>query len=155
MNNELQSIISSLQNVLSGHPWYGRSVDEILQEVDETKVYTTPNNNSHSLIDLLYHMLTWAEFTQKRIEQAPVEDMAAFEATDWRVIDPSIHTWQKGMAALQASHQKIITLLQPKDDIFLEETVGYRKYNFRFLLNGLIQHNIYHLGQVAYVSKLL
>ncbi len=155
LNNELQTIISNLQNVLEGHPWYGRSVDEILQEVDETKVYTHPNNNSHSLIDLLYHMLTWAEFTQKRIEKEAIENMAALEATDWRVIDPSIHTWQKGMAALKASHQTIITLLQSKEDTFLEEKVDYRKYHFRFLLNGLIQHNIYHLGQIAYVSKLL
>ncbi len=155
LNNELQSIISSLQNVLSGHPWYGRSVDEILQEVDETKVYTHPNNNSHSLIDLLYHMITWAEFTQNRIERESVEDMAAFEATDWRLIDPSIHTWQKGLAAFKASHKKIITLLQSKEDAFLEEIVDYRNYNFRYLINGLIQHNIYHLGQVAYLSKLL
>lgn len=155
MNNELQSIISSLQNVLSGHPWYGRSVDEILREVDETKVYINPNDNSHSLIDLLYHMITWAEFTQKRIEKDTLQDLAAFEATDWRAIDPAVHTWKKGVTALKASHQKIIALLQSKDDAFLEETVDYRKYNFRFLLNGLIQHNIYHLGQVAYVSKLL
>ena len=155
MNNELQSIISSLQNVLEGHPWFGRNVYEILAEADEAKVFVKPNAEAHSMADLLYHMLTWAEFTQKRIEKEVIENMAALEALDWRVIDPSIHTWQKGMAALQASHQKIITLLQSKDDIFLEETVDYRKYSFRFLLNGLIQHNIYHLGQVAYLSKLL
>lgn len=155
MNKEIQTIINNLQNVLEGHPWFGRNVYEILAEADETKVFVTPNAASHSQADLLYHMLTWAEFTQKRIEQAPIEDMAAFEATDWRTIDPSVHTWKKGIAAVKASHQKIIALLQAKEDTFLEEKVDYRQYNFRFLLNGLVQHNIYHLGQIAYVSKLL
>ena len=155
MNNEIKAIITNLQNVLEGHPWFGRSMYEILAEADEAKAFVQPNDNGHSLADLLYHMLTWAEFSQKRIEKEPIENMAALEATDWRVIDPSIHTWQKGLAALKASHKKIIDLLQSKDDAFLEETVDYRKYNFRFMLNGLIQHNIYHLGQVAYVSKLL
>jgi uncharacterized damage-inducible protein DinB len=155
MNKEIQTISSSLQNILNGHPWFGRPLYEILEEVDKSKIYINPNNNSHSLIDLLYHMFTWAEFTQKRIEKEGIPDMAAFEKTDWRKIDPAIHTWQKGLASLKTSHNKIIELLQTKDDSFLEEKVDYRKYNFRYLLNGLIQHNIYHLGQVAYLSKLL
>jgi uncharacterized damage-inducible protein DinB len=155
MNKEIQSIIQSLQNTLNGQSWYGRPVYEILHEVDETKVYIKPNSNSHSIADLLYHMLTWAEFTQKRIEKATIPDMAAFEATDWRTIDPAEHTWKKGVNALKTAHEKIIELLQTKDDALLEDTVDYRKYNFRFLLNGIIQHNIYHLGQVVYVNKFL
>ena len=155
MNKEIQTIISSLQNTLDGHPWYGRAVYDLLEETNGDIQYIKPTSNSHSLIDLLYHMLTWAEFTQKRIEKDQVQDLAAFEALDWRQVDPDVHEWQKGLAALKTSHNKIIELLQTKDDAFLEEKVDYRNYNFRFLLNGLIQHNIYHLGQIAYVSKLL
>ena len=128
---------------------------DILEETNGDIQYIKPNSNGHSLIDLLYHMLTWAEFTQKRIEKDQIQDIAAFEALDWRQIDPGVHDWQKGLTALKTSHNKIIELLQTKDDAFLEEKVDYRNYNFRFLLNGLIQHNIYHLGQVAYLSKLL
>ena len=155
MNKEIQTIIKSLQDTLEGQPWYGRAVYEILDETDETKVFIQPNAHSHSLADLLYHMLAWAEFTQKRIAKEIITDMAAYEAMDWRKIDPAGHSWKKGVAELKASHQKIIDLLQSKDDAFLEEIVDYRKYNFRYLLNGLIQHNIYHLGQVAYVKKML
>jgi len=155
MNHELKSIISSLQNVLQGHPWYGRAVFEILEEVNRDKQYIRPNGQTHSLTDLLYHMITWAEFTEQRIRKMPIKDMDAFNASDWRLIDPDKHYWQKGLAELQQAHDNIIALLRDKDDAFLEETVDYRKYNFRFLLNGLIQHNIYHLGQIAYLSKLL
>ena len=81
--------------------------------------------------------------------------MAAFEKMDWREIDPKIHDWDDGLAAFIAANQQIIALLQDKVDAFLNEIVDYRQYNFRFLLNGLIQHNIYHLGQVAYLRKLL
>ena len=69
MNNEIQIIIGNLQDVLHGEPWYGRPVYEILEEMDASKVYIKPNNHSHSLIDLLYHMVTWAAFTQARIEK--------------------------------------------------------------------------------------
>lgn len=157
MNKEIQYIITSLQNTLDGQPWYGRTVYAILEETDEATVYTKPNGSGHSLADLLYHMVTWAMFTKNRIEKEQLSDeaMAAFEALDWRPIDPVEHTWKKGVTELKAAHTAIIELLQTRDDAFLEEAVDYRKYNFRFLLNGLIQNNVYHLGQVAYVSKFL
>ena len=155
MNKELQSIIRNLEKVNTGQPWYGRAVYEMLEETDPAMVYKKPNDNSWSLIELLYHMITWADFTLKRIEGDKEKDMAAFEELDWREIDPGIHTWEKGISEFKAIHKKIVELLNEKDDKFLGDIVDYRKYNFRFLLNGLIQHNIYHIGQVAYIKKLL
>ncbi|MFI5132620.1 MAG: DinB family protein [Chitinophagales bacterium] len=155
MNKEIQAIIRNLEDTLDGDPWFGRPVYSILREIDTTIAFKKPNAGSHSLMDLLYHMLTWAEFTLKRIEKDKINDLAAFEKMDWREIDPEIHDWDEGLAAFIAANQQIIALLQEHDDAFLNEIVDYRQYNFRFLLNGLIQHNIYHLGQVAYLRKLL
>jgi uncharacterized damage-inducible protein DinB len=154
-DKEIQSIIRNLENTLDGEPWYGRPVYALLREIDSSIAYKKPTPGSHSLIELLYHMLTWAEFTLKRIEGDKINDLAAFEKLDWREIDPKIHDWDEGLAALIATHQEMIAILQTKDDAFLNEIVDYREYNFRFLLNGLIQHNIYHAGQVACLQKLL
>ena len=82
-------------------------------------------------------------------------DMATFEDIDWREIDPAIHGWEEGLSAFIATHQELIARLHTLDDRFLDDKVDFRNYNFRFLLNGLIQHNIYHLGQIAYLNKLL
>jgi uncharacterized damage-inducible protein DinB len=155
MNKEIQSIICNLENTLDGEPWFGRPVYALLREIDSSTVFKKPSKDSHSLIELLYHMLTWTEFTLRRIEKDESLDLAAFEKTDWREIDPAIHSWDDALAAYIAAHQQIIALLQTKEDSFLREIVDYRQYNFRFLLNGLIQHNIYHAGQIAYLNKLL
>ena len=152
---EIQSIIRNLENTLDGDPWYGRPVYAVLREVDSSIAYKKPTPGSHSLIDLLYHMLTWAEFTLKRIEKDDINDLDAFEKLDWREIDPKLHDWDEGLAAFIVAHQQIIALLHTKKDTFLDEIVDYRQYDFRYLVNGLIQHNIYHLGQVAYLKKLL
>ena len=154
MNKEIQSIIRNLEKVNTGQPWYGRAVYEMLEKIDPSIVYKKPNKQ-HSLAELLYHMITWADFTLKRIQGDKEKDLAASEKLDWREIDPRVHTWKKGLTEFKTIHKKIVELLNEKDDEFLKEIVDYRKYNFRFLLNGLIQHNIYHIGQVAYVKKLL
>ena len=155
MNKETQYIIKSFESTLSGQPWFGRAVYEILGEADESKVNAKPNGTEHSMIELLWHMNTWAEFALANLENRSAEQLKAIEENDWRTIDPAKHDWKAGLTELKTIHDKIIALLGQKDDSFLSDMVPNRKYNFRYMLNGLIQHNIYHLGQVAYLSKLL
>ena len=155
MNKEVQSIIRNLKNILDGTPWFGRPVYSILNEIHPVMVYTKPGGDAHSLIELLYHIITWAEFTVKRLERLPEDDMEAFEKLDWRLIDPHVHTWGNALEQFKTAHDRILELLNGKEDSFLSEMVDYREYNFRFLLNGLIQHDIYHLAQIAYAKKLL
>lgn len=154
MNAEIQSIIRNLRNVLEGQPWYGRPVMALIGDVDPTIVYKKPGETQHSLIDLLYHMIAWAEFVAGRMEKEPppVEEM---EELDWRQIDPVTHTWHAGVEQLKAANEKIIRMLEQKDDSLLSQPVEGREYKFRFLLHGHIQHLIYHAGQIAYVKKLL
>jgi uncharacterized damage-inducible protein DinB len=155
MNKEIQSIIRSLNNINYGEPWYGRSVFFLMDEADPAKAYEKPGRSAHSLAELLYHMLTWADFTLNCIKENKEMDVSFFETNDWREIDPAVHTWKTGLEEYKKIHEKIVELLKQKDNEFLDQKVNHRNYNFRFLLNGLIQHNIYHAGQIAYLKKLL
>ncbi len=154
MKNEVSAIINRIENTLHGQPWYGKSILTLLEEVNPDKAKAQLGGSSHSLIDVLYHMITWAEFSLKRIQKDNSFDLKQVEALDWRKIDPKIHTWKKGMTEYKKIHKQIQEELTKKDDDFLLEIVEYRKYNFRFLLNGLMEHNIYHAGQIALLSKL-
>ncbi|HEY1869684.1 MAG TPA: DinB family protein [Chitinophagaceae bacterium] len=155
MRKEVEYIVTTLHSILQDKPWYGQPIMKILQVEDSSILYKKPNENSHSLIELLYHMNTWAEFTLKRLVKDEEKNLEAFEKLDWREIDPIEHTWEKGVAQFKVTHDLIIELLESKDDTLLSEKVDGREYNFRFLLHGLIQHDIYHAGQIAYVKKLL
>lgn len=151
----MQSIIRNLENILNGQPWFGRAVYPIMEEVEESKIHIHPGDDQHSLAELLFHMITWSTFCLKHMEKAPDQEILNVETEDWRTIDQKIHTWKKGLDQFKSINQKIIAILETKDDSFLKEIVPGREFNFRFMLNGLIQHHIYHLGQVAYVNKLL
>ncbi len=154
MTAEIQSIIRELKLVMNGEPWFGQSVDAIFKTIDSKNVYKKPGKNAHSLIQLLYHMINWAEFTLAQITDKAT-DVSFFEKNDWIDINSTEHSWEKGSQLLNTIHQEIVRALENKHDDFLDEVVSYRQYDFRFLLNGLIQHDIYHLGQIAYLNKLL
>ena len=155
MNSEINSIVRSFENTLEGEPWFGRSIYEMLDEVTEAMASQKIKPDSHSLLDLVYHMLTWADFTLARLRQDKEKDLSVFEDLDWQEIKPGTHTWKKGIVAFKSTNSQIIKILKSKTDSFLDEKVDYRNYNYRFLVNGMIQHNIYHIGQIAYLKKLL
>lgn len=155
MKKETQSIIKNFETTLHGQPWFGRAVFDILKEVNETKVNIKPGGKEHSMLELIWHMNTWAEFCLKQLQNAPQAEIKKVQALDWRKLDPNKHNWKKGVAQLKKIHSQIVSILKKKDDAFLSEMVKLRSFNYRFMLNGLIQHNIYHLGQIAYLNKML
>ncbi len=155
MNIEIKRIADVIQTVFSGEPWYGKSISRVIHEIDPGIVYRKPGPHAHSLIELLYHMVTWSQFTRQRLEKDTSQPAEIADEFHWSETNADIHTWNNGIAQLTASTNKILDLLERFTDEMLEDTVDYRDYNYRFLLNGLVQHNVYHLGQMVYIQKIL
>jgi uncharacterized damage-inducible protein DinB len=155
MENELNFIKSQIVAAYSGEPWFGRSAKALLSEVKENQAFQKPNGQ-HSLLELLWHMITWREFTIDRLQHSPQMRMEYFDKNDWRPLDHSDPTlWKQGMERLAETQNELIALLDKHDDSILDKNVDERSYNFRHLLHGIVQHDAYHLGQVAYITKQL
>ena len=153
MTSELQQIISLLTDTYAGDPWFGRPVQQLLSEVDEKTAYEKPNGQ-HSIVELIWHMITWREFTIDRLQSSP-RPMDYFEKNDWRKLNHSDKKlWQQGLDRLNDTQEELLSILKEKDDTILDHTVSERKYNFRKLLHGIIHHDIYHAGQIAYIRKM-
>jgi uncharacterized damage-inducible protein DinB len=152
---ELQAITRGLQDVLLGHPWYGEPVIGLLQAVTREKAFVRHSPEAHSCADVLWHMITWSEFVLDRIQGKATYDENLLESLNWRKLDPEINSWEKGVAEFTRLQHSILAALSEKDDSFLDQQVDFRKYNFRVMLNGLSQHHIYHVGQIAWISKFI
>jgi len=153
MTKETNHIITELKETLYGQPWYGKPVMKILAGMDPEKVTEKPGGDSHSTIELLYHMITWTGFTVSVLKNEP-EKATEFEQLDWRTIEPGKHSWKTALDDFTRMNEAIISFLETKkDDSYLEETVPTRQFNFRVLLNGIIHHHIYHAGQLAHIGK--
>ena len=57
---------------------------------------------------------------------------------------------------LSLSQEELITELEKReDDEFLEEIVPGREYDFYTMLHGILQHDLYHSGQISILKKSL
>jgi uncharacterized damage-inducible protein DinB len=155
MRQEIDYLIDQLKDVYEGEPWFGRNAKQLIGEIDEDKAFVKPNNQ-HSLLELVWHMTTWREFTINCIEPTPGLDLTHFEELDWRQLEHDNKArLQEGLQKFHVTQQQLISVLERQDNALLEQKVKERNYTFRKLLNGIIQHDIYHLGQIAYINKLL
>jgi uncharacterized damage-inducible protein DinB len=155
MNTEILQIAEQLKEAYEGDPWFGKNAKTLLAEAEAVNVFEKPNGQ-HSILDLLWHMVTWRDFTLSRLRRDPEKNSTYFEQHDWRSLD---HTnkalWHEGLKKFDAVHNELADVLQQQQDHLLIERVPERTYNFRTLLYGIVQHDIYHLGQIAYITKLL
>ena len=155
MNKEILFLADQLKDAFEGDPWFGRNVKALLGEVTEQTAFEKPNYQ-HSIVELVWHMVTWRAFVISRFKMDTAKDLHYFEAADWRTLDHSDKTLlQQGLQRLYETQNELLEILQTKKDEVLDQNVEERSYNFRKLLNGILQHDIYHLGQIAYIKKLL
>ena len=128
---EIQFIADQLRDVYEGGPWYGKSIIELTGEIPESMAFLK-KNDEHSILELLWHMITWREFTVDRLQHSPQMQMTYFEKNDWRALDHGDKTlWKQGLERLKETQDQLLSLLADRDDSILEQTVRERSYNFR------------------------
>jgi uncharacterized damage-inducible protein DinB len=155
MNREILLLAEQIKEAYEGEPWFGRSIKEIFSEIDESIAFEKPNGQ-HSIVELLWHMITWKEFTISRFHGDKEKSLHYFEKNDWIELDHSDKSlWIEGLKRFEQLHHELIGIIQQQQDAILSERVNERTYDFRKLLYGILEHDIYHVGQVAYVKKLL
>ncbi|MBB1286253.1 DinB family protein [Flavisolibacter sp. BT320] len=153
MKQEIEQYKNQLKETWEGDPWFGRAGRLLLGEVDE-KMAFIKLNGQHSILQLVWHMYTWKAFAVNRLQANAPENLDYFESQDWRELDHSNKAlWQEGLQKLEEAQTALLGVLQQLDDAALEQNVRERDYNNRKLINGVIQHDIYHLGQIAYIAK--
>jgi uncharacterized damage-inducible protein DinB len=151
MQLEMAFIISQLKDAYEGDPWFGRNAKELLSEVNGATAYMKLAGQ-HSILELVWHMVTWREFTIDRLQ--PTRALTYFEEADWRELDhKNKNLWSEGLQKLEETQEQLLSLLHNEEDDILDQAVKEKAYNFRKLLHGLVQHDIYHLGQIAFINK--
>jgi len=143
---EAQKIIDLLQKSFDGPAWHGPAVMEILTTVTP-KIATQKISTSHSIIELVMHMTAWRNFVTKRLHSDN-----EFEVSEEENF-PNGTDWTAALNALQQSQKELINAISKFPEEKLAKIVPTRTYDFYTMLYGIIQHDIYHAGQVALLKK--
>lgn len=155
MNTQVLQIAEQIKATYAAEPWYGRSATALLASVTTTEALQQPGGQ-HSILELVWHMVNWKSFAINRLRNNNDILLQTFAEQDWRMLNHSDKSlWQQGLEQYHQTHNELVEVLQQQTDDLLPQKVPGRDYTYHNLLHGIMHHDIYHLGQVAYIQKLL
>lgn len=149
MTSEIERIVRLLEKTFEKQPWYGPSMMTVLDLKPE--ITGSRQGNAHSIIELVQHMTSWRIFATKRLQGD-----TSYEVSE-EMNFPKPITWEAAIKNLRSSQQALVEATKKFPEERLRELVPSKtqKYTYYTLLHGIIQHDIYHLGQIAYIQKSL
>jgi uncharacterized damage-inducible protein DinB len=145
---EIERILDQLNRSWGGPSWTGVDIQPLLDGISEAQARAHPLPNAHSILELLSHMTTWMTAVASRLSG---ETRELTPEEDWR--DVTQLPWPAAISEMEnaQSHlSDVIARLTPDD---LDKKVAGRKYTIYVMLHGVIQHNLYHAGQIGLLKK--
>lgn len=157
MNTECNRIAYALAFAIDGDAWYGDSLRKILDNVTAGQAEARPIPNAHSVWELVLHVEVWVKLCLGAVQGTPIPPWSTMpNEQDWPpVSNTGERAWKQAVSSFFSSHLKLVEALKTLSDDRLEATVPGRPYNFYHLFQGMIQHAVYHGGQIALLKKML
>lgn len=101
------------------------------------------------------HIQVWVQAATDATRGVPMPKIVGTEK-DWAVVnDATQSTWAAAVASTFDSASQLAKAIEEFEDSRLGDTVPGRQYDFYYLFHGIIQHSLYHAGQIALLKKSL
>lgn len=159
MNYLINHIISQLENIQNGKIWIGENFQKKLKLVTNKNAFLRPEIHMHSVAEIISHLTIWRKETILKIktgEGSLTDDLE----DNWFGNEQLIKLgWPHILNNFKTTSTKLIEILKQKEDSFLDEIyydTDYKsRYKYLFVIEGMLHHDLYHLGQLGIVIKLL
>lgn len=149
-----------LEKVLSGDPWYGNAVYPIIEQVGFEAAFEKPDHAAHNIAEIVLHMLAWTEEVMDRMNGMPA---GLPSSGDWPPTgNPNEQKWQNYVNDLKLVNVNLQGLIRDfPEEQWIEPVNDERNrelgtgVTYEELVNGLIQHHIFHSGQIAILNRII
>jgi len=149
--NEAEKIIDQLRRSLDGNAWHGPSILELLSDMNAERANAKPISSAHSIAEIVVHIATWMNVVRERMNGASCEPSSE---EDWqRTNDTSEQSWKQTIFDLKEANEKLCERIAQLDSKTMEQRVANKDYSLYTMLHGVVQHNLYHAGQIALLKK--
>jgi uncharacterized damage-inducible protein DinB len=147
-------LLNQLIQIYSAGAWFGETFLEKLNDVSETTAFTQPNNNTHSIAEIVAHCTYWRKIALKLIGGDFSVKGSMKSPDNWpALLSLKEKGWPMIWALFQQSQIELVNQILCTSIESLHQ--GFKSgLTLLQLLEGIIQHDIYHLGQIGMVKKM-
>ncbi len=148
--NETERIADAYRAVTVKGAWYGPALAELIAKTSREDATTPPTPGAHSISELLQHLLLWNERIRNTSDSTPLQKWEPEK--EWA--EPPI-PWNELVARWNKSRDLLEERIRNFPVADLGKQVPGRNYPYETLFPGIVQHTVYHSGQIAMVLSML
>ena len=150
---EVSRILDQLHRAYEGPAWHGPALREILSGVTYQTAAQRPISDAHTIWELVLHITVWMSVPTRRLEGAEIPTLPPDR--DWPAAPgPAESGWRQALDGLaQAQRDLEAAVGKLTDDRLRDKVLGDVPYSVYTMLHGVVQHNLYHAGQIALLKK--
>jgi uncharacterized damage-inducible protein DinB len=145
----VERLIDQLNRAWGGEAWHGPPLRPLLDGISEEQSAERPLARAHTIGEIVMHLAVWIDVVTRRLRGEAFEPASAAE--DW----PPCSQLSAALVLLEAAHSRLLDTLVRMSPEALDEAVPGKPYTAYVMLEGIIQHNLYHAGQIALLKKSL
>jgi uncharacterized damage-inducible protein DinB len=150
--DEIQRIEDRLRRAFEGHAWHGPAVRELVADVTAAKAAGRPRPGVHNIWEIVLHMTTGEGVVWRRLQGETVADLPAEQ--DWPPVqDTSEAAWRRAIQNLQQANRGVCDAIARTSEAHLAAVPPSTDHSVYAMLHGLIQHDLYHAGQIAALKQ--
>ena len=155
MNSETCRIADQLRRAFIRDAWHGPSLLDLLGGIGPEEARARPLPSAHNIWELVLHVDCWVQSAVDATGGIAMPKLDEGQA-DWPGVgDADALAWFDAQDRLFNNAEKLAQAIERFDDAKLQEIVPGRPYDFYFLFHGIVQHSLYHGGQIAMLKKAL
>jgi uncharacterized damage-inducible protein DinB len=150
--SEIARILDQLDRAYSGGAWHGPSLLHLVDGITAEHASQHPIRGAHSIWELVNHIAAWNTIVQHELAGEVVEISAE---KDWPPVwEASDVAWKRSLETLAESRRRLRKAVEElRDDQLDEKPVARADHSRYLMLHGLVQHDLYHAGQIALLKK--
>ena len=151
---ETVRLADQIRRAFEGNAWHGDSLGELLADVNAKTAATRPIKNAHTIWELLLHIAAWDDAVRRRTGGTAVT--LSDEQNFPPVKDTSEAAWRQAIEFAKNTHNELIKAVAAFPDSRLHGQVPGKTesyYNYFYMFSGIVQHELYHAGQIALLKK--
>jgi uncharacterized damage-inducible protein DinB len=160
MAGQVDLIVDQLQREHAGDPWHGSPLRDVLAGITAAQAARAPIADAHSIWELVLHITAWKQEVAKRARGGAASEP---EAGDWPDVGkPTAPRWRAALEALEAAHRDLVAAIRslPEDRLHAPTNDARNRalgtgVSYYVLLHGIVQHDVYHAGQIAILKRAL
>jgi len=148
---EVKRILDEYERVMQGNAWHGDPIWQLLDGISAECAAHRAIAGAHTIWEIVMHMTFWEGVAAQRLIglAAGLDEALNFPAPP----APTEANWQKTREELRASNQTLRQALAKLDAATMDELSAAGKRTFYDEAHGVIQHDVYHAGQIALLKK--